>query len=249
MSGHSRWSSIKHKKGIADARRSKLWTKIIRELTVSAREGGGNPDGNPRLRKAIEEAKNANMPSENIEKAIKRGTGQLEGVNYESIVYGGHGPGGVMILVDTLTDNKNRTVSELRKIFSKYNGNLGETSSVNWMFQPIGLIVCDKEKVTEDQIMEVAIESGADDIKEAGNTWEIHVKPSIFEKVKKALQDAQIPIMRSEITMIPQSTVKIEGRDAETMLKLFEALEEHDDVQHVYANFDIDDEILEKFSS
>ncbi|MFH1435285.1 MAG: YebC/PmpR family DNA-binding transcriptional regulator [Pseudomonadota bacterium] len=249
MSGHSKWSSIKHKKGAADAKRSKLWTKVIKELTTAAREGGGDPSGNPRLRKAVDDAKNANMPADNIEKAIKRGTGELEGVTYESVNYGGHGPGGVMVLVETLTDNRNRTVSEIRKIFSKHNGNLGETSSVNWMFSQIGLIVCDKEKVTEDQLLEAALESGADDIKEAGATWEVRVPPAAFESAKEAIQKASIPVMSQEITKIPQNTVKIEGKDAETMLKLFEALEDHEDVQDVYANFDISDEILEKFSS
>ena len=249
MSGHSKWSSIKHKKGAADAKRSKVWTKIIKEMTTAAREAGGDPAGNPRLRKAVDDAKNANMPADNIEKAIKRGTGELEGVTYESVTYGGHGPGGVMVLLETLTDNRNRTVSEIRKIFSKHNGNLGETSSVNWMFSQIGLIVCDKEKVTEDRLLEIVLESGADDIKDTGATWEVHVPPAAFEDVKKALQEASIPVIEQEITMIPQNTVKLEGKDAETMLKLLETLEDHDDAQSVYANFDISDDILEKFSS
>ena len=249
MSGHSKWSSIKHKKGAADAKRSKLWTKVIKEVTTAAKDGGGDPSGNPRLRKAVDDAKAANMPADNIEKAIKRGTGELEGITYESVIYGGHGPGGVMVLLETITDNKNRTVSEIRKIFSKHNGALGETSSVNWIFSQIGLIVCDKEKVTEDQLLEAALESGADDIKDAGATWDIHVPPAAFESVKEALRKASIPVMSQEITMIPQNTIKLEGKDAETMLKLFEALEEHGDAQNVYANFDISDEILEKFYS
>jgi len=249
MSGHSKWASIKHKKGAADARRSKMWTKIIRELTTAAREAGGDPSGNPRLRKAIDDAKGANMPNDNIDKAIKRGTGQLEGISYEEVQYGGIGSGGVMILIDTLTDNKNRTVSEIRKIFSKFNGNLGETSSVNWMFNTTGLIVCDKEKVSEDKLMEVAIEAGAEDIKDVGNAWEVYVGTSSFESVKGAITKAGIELARAEITKIPQNTVKVEGKDAETVLRLFEALEEHDDVQHVYGNFDISDDILEKFSS
>jgi YebC/PmpR family DNA-binding regulatory protein len=249
MSGHSKWSSIKHKKGAADAKRSKAWTKIIKEITTAAREAGGDPNGNPRLRKAIDDAKGANMPADNIDKAIKRGTGELEGVSYEEVQYGGHGSGGVMILVDTLTDNKNRTVSEIRKIFSKFNGNLGETSSVNWMFNLKGLIACDKQKVTEDRLMEVALEGGAEDIKDAGGSWEVTVEPPSFEDVKEALKNAGIPFQRAEITRIPQSTVKVDGKDAETVLKLFEALEDHDDVQNVYANFDIPDDVLEKFSS
>jgi YebC/PmpR family DNA-binding regulatory protein len=249
MSGHSKWSSIKHKKGAADARRSKIWTKIIREITTAAREAGGDPSHNPRLRKAIDDAKAANMPGDNIDKAVKRGTGELEGVAYEEVTYGGHGPAGVMILVETLTDNKNRTVSEIRKIFSKYNGNLGETSSVNWMFNQAGLIVCDKEKTTEEQIMEVAVEAGADDIKDAGSSWEIYAKPAALEAVKEAVKKAGIAVTSAEVTKLPQSTVRVAGKDAETVLKLFEAIEEHDDVQHVYGNFDIDDEILEKFTS
>jgi len=249
MSGHSKWHSIKHKKGAADARRSKIWTKIIREITTAARQGGGDPSHNPRLRKAIDDAKAANMPADNIEKAIKRGTGEIEGVAYEEVTYGGHGPSGVMVLVEAITDNKNRTVSEIRKIFSKYNGSLGETSSVNWMFTPAGLIVCDKEKITEEALMEVAIEAGADDIKDAGSTWEIYTKPQNLEAVKEALTKAGIEIISAEVTKLPQSTVKVTGKDAETVLKLFEAIEEHDDVQHVYGNFDIDEEVMEKFSS
>ena len=249
MSGHSKWSSIKHKKGAADAKRSKVWTKIIREITTATREAGGDPGHNPRLRKAIDDAKGANMPGDNIDKAIKRGTGELEGVSYEEVTYGGHGPAGVMILVETLTDNKNRTVSEIRKIFSKFNGNLGETSSVNWMFNQAGLIACDKQKAPEEKIMEVAIEAGADDIKDAGSSWEIYAKPAVFEAVKEAIKKAGIEISSAEITKFPQTTVRVTGKDAETVLKLFEAIEEQDDVQHVYGNFDIDDEILEKFSS
>lgn len=249
MSGHSKWSSIKHKKGAADARRSKLWSKIIKEITTAARHGGGDPSGNPRLRKVVEEAKSANMPADNIDKAIKRGTGELDGISYEEVQYGGHGAGGVMILVDTLTDNKNRTVSEIRKIFSKFNGNLGETSSVNWMFNQTGLIVCDKEKISEDKLMEVALEGGAEDIKDAGGTWEVYTSLSSFESVKEVIKKAGIPTMSTEITRIPQSTVKVDGKDAETVLKLFESLEEHDDVQQVYANFDIPDEFLERFTS
>jgi len=249
MSGHSKWASIKHKKGAADAKRGKLWTKVIRELTTAAREGGGDPGGNARLRKAIEDAKKANMPSDNIEKAIKRGTGELEGVSYESVVYGGHGPGGVMVLVEGLTDNKNRTVSEIRKIFSKFNGNLGESASVSWLFSQLGLISCDKSAAGEEQLMELAIDAGADDIRDGGSSWDIQVPPAAFDKVKKAIEDAGIAVTRAEITKVPQSTVRVDGRDAETLVKLIDALEEHDDVQNVYANFDIDDEILEKLSS
>ncbi len=249
MSGHSKWSSIKHKKGVADARRSKIWTKIIREITTAAREGGGEAAHNPRLRKAIEDARAANMPADNIEKAIKRGTGEIEGMSYEEVTYGGHGPGGVMILVEALTDNRNRTVSEIRKIFSKFNGTLGETSSVNWMFTTSGFIVCDKGEVSEEKIMDVAIDAGADDIKDAGSSWEIYVKPAAFEAVKEAIKKAGIPIVSAEITKLPQSTVRVTGKEAETVLRLFEAIEEHDDVQHVYGNFDIDDEIMEKFTS
>ena len=248
MSGHSKWSTIRHKKSIMDARRSKLFTKLIREITVAARLGGGDPSGNPRLRRAIEAAKAANMPAENIERAIKKGTGELEGANYEEVVYEGYGPEGVAIMVEVLTDNKKRTVSEIRHLFNKYNGSLGSSGCVSWMFEDKGIIVIDKKEADEDKILEATLDVEVEDIKDAGGEWEVLCSPENFDSVKKAIESAGIKYERAEITKIPQTVVKLEGKSAETLLKLISLLEDHDDVQHVYSNFEISDDIIEKFS-
>ncbi len=245
MSGHSKWASIKHKKMAQDAKRGRLFTKLIREITVAAREGGGNPETNPRLRTAIDRAKEANMPQDNITKAVQRGTGELPGQVFEEIIYEGYGPSGVALMVQVLTDNKNRTSSEIRSIFSRKGGNLAGAGAVAWMFQRKGYILVEKDKVDEEVVMEAAIEAGAEDIKTESKNYEIITAPSDFEKVKNYLKDKNIPIFSAELTMIPNSTVKITGQTAKQVLSLVEALEEHDDVQNVYANFDIPDEEME----
>ncbi len=250
MAGHNKWSSIKHRKAAVDAKRGKIFTKLIREITVAAKTGGGNPETNTRLRAAIAAAKDANMPKDNIEKAIKRGTGELEGVNYEEIKYEGYGPGGAAVLVEVLTDNRNRAASEIRHIFSKNNGSLGESGCVSWLFDKKGLITVSKEVADEDTLFDIAIEAGADDITEAddGKTFEIVCEVSAFEDVKKALSENNISYIEATITMIPQNSVKLTGKDAENMIKLMNALEDSDDVQKVYSNFDIEDSILEQFA-
>ncbi len=249
MSGHSRWAGIKHKKGIADAKRGKLFTKIIREITIAARIGGGSPESNPRLRKAMDDARNANMPSDNIKKAVQRGTGELPGVNYEELTYEGYGPNGVAVMVEATTDNKNRTVGEVRRIFSLNGGNLGESGTVAWVFDSKGLITVEKSKTSEDQLMTVALDAGAEDIKsEDPDVFEIITPPTDFEKVKKALEGAQVPLASGDVTLVPKSYIKLVGADAERMLALMNALEDHDDVKNVYANFDIPKEILEASS-
>ncbi|MBW2056553.1 MAG: YebC/PmpR family DNA-binding transcriptional regulator [Deltaproteobacteria bacterium] len=246
MSGHSKWSSIKHKKGAADAKRGKIFSKLIKEIMVAARLGGGDPAGNPRLRQAILAAKAENMPKENIERAIKKGTGELEGARYEEIAYEGYGPGGVAVLVETLTDNKNRTTADVRHIFSKHGGNLGESGCVSWLFDKKGLIVFDKEKVEEEALMNVVLDAGAEDIHETDREFEVITPPEAQEEVREAVEKANLPYNLAEITMYPQNTVKLEGRDAERMLKLMEALEDSEDVQKVYANFDIPDSVMEE---
>ncbi len=248
MSGHSKWSTIKHKKGAADAKRGKIFTKLIKEVTTAARLGGGDPDGNPRLRKAIDLAKAANMPSDNLERGIKKGTGELEGVVYEELVYEGYGPEGVAIVIECMTDNKNRTVADIRHLFTKYNGNLGENGCVAWMFDKIGLIVIDKPKTSEEQLMEIAIEAGAEDIVEEDQFFEVHTSVETFDAVINAISQAGIETTSSELTRLPQSTVKLEGKPALTMLKLYTLIDDHEDVQNVYANFDIADDIMENFS-
>jgi len=248
MSGHSKWSTIKHKKGAADAKRGKIFTKLIKEVTTAARLGGGDPDGNPRLRKAIDLAKAANMPSDNLERGIKKGTGELEGVVYEELMYEGYGPEGVAIVIECMTDNKNRTVADIRHLFTKYNGNLGENGCVAWMFDKIGLIVIDKPKTSEEQLMEIAIEAGAEDIVEEDQFFEVHTSVETFDAVSNAISKAGIEATSSELTRLPQSTVKLEGKPARTMLKLYTLLDDHEDVQNVYANFDIADDIMENFS-
>jgi len=244
MSGHSKWATIKRAKGAKDAARGKLFGRLIKEITIAAREGGGDPDGNPRLRLAIDRAKAANMPNDNINRAVKRGTGEIEGVNYEEINYEGYGPGGVAFLVETITDNKNRTVAEIRHVFSKHNGNLAENGSVSWKFDRKGVISLPK-KYDEEELMLIAIEAGAEDMSVEDEHFAIVTEATDFETVKKALEDNDIEIEEAEVQMIPQNTLKVEGKDAEGVLRLYEALEDHDDVQNVYADFDIDADVME----
>ena len=248
MSGHSKWSSIKHKKGAADAKRGKIFTKLIKEITVAARMGGGDPEGNPRLRTAIAAAKAENMPKENIERGIKKGSGELEGVSYEEASYDGYGPGGAAVLVDCLTDNKNRSVADIKHIFERHGGNLGEPGCVTWIFEQRGLIVFEKDKVDEEQLIDLALEAGAEDVKEEETEFEVVTAPSDFETVKKAIDDAGFPYTLAEVTKIPKNTVKIEGKKAQQMINLMQAIEDHDDVSHVYSNFDIADDVMEAMS-
>jgi len=244
MSGHSKWHSIKHKKGAADAKRGKIFTRLIREISVAARSGGGDPDMNPRLRKAISDGKSANMPNDNIERAVKRGTGELEGVDYEEITYEAYGPGGVAILIETMTDNRNRTVAEIRHLLSKNNGNLGESGSVAWMFDRKGYIVVSKESRSEEELFELAIEAGAEDLQDDENSFEIFTDQENFESVRDSIKNAGIEAEVAQISMIPQNFIKLEGAEAQQMFKLYEAIDDHDDVQNVYANFDIDESEL-----
>ncbi len=246
MSGHSRWSTIKRKKGVADARKGKIFTKLIKEITVAARIGGGDPNSNARLRTAVTAARQQNMPGDNVDRAIKKGTGELEGVHYEEFTYEGYGPAGTALLVDVMTDNKQRTISEIRHIFTRHNGNLGETGCVAWNFETKGLLALSKDSINEEKLMELALESGADDVREIGNNFEITTDPRKFENVKKKLEDAKLNFIVSEIAKLPKSPVQIEGKQAEQMIKLVEALEDNDDVQHVYTNSDIPDEVMEK---
>jgi len=239
MSGHSKWHSIKHKKGALDAKRGKLFTKFIKEITVAARSGGGDPEGNARLRKAILDAKAGNMPNDTIDRAIRRGTGEEEGVNYEEITYEGYGPAGVALLIESMTDNRNRTVAEIRHIFSKNGGNLGESGSVGWLFDKKGYIVVEKAAKSEEELFELAIEAGADDLRDDEDNFEIITSPDAFDSVLSAVRAAGIEPQVAEVEMVPQNYIKLEGADARQMLKLMEALEDHDDVQKVSANFDI----------
>ena len=245
MSGHSKWHTIKHKKGALDAKRGKLFTRLIKEITVASRLGGGKQEDNPRLRKVVLEAKGANMPNDTIDKAIKRGTGELEGVNYEEITYEGYGPGGVAVLIDTVTDNRNRTVAEMRHLFSKNGGNLGESGSVGWMFDKKGYIIVDKAAKSEDELFELAIEAGADDVKDDGESFEVLTAPDSFDHVLEAVKAAGIEPQAAEVAMIPQNYIHLEGAEAKQMLKLYDALDDHDDVQKVSANFDINDDDVE----
>jgi YebC/PmpR family DNA-binding regulatory protein len=249
MSGHSKWSTIKHKKGAADAKRGKVFTKLIKEITVAARTGGGEPGGNPRLRSAITAAKAENMPKDNIDRAIKKGTGELPGVSYEEATFEGYGPGGVAVLVEILTDNRKRIVADIRHVFSKSGGNLGEAGCVAWMFSKKGLMVFEKDKVDEEKLMDAALEAGAQDVRETDKEYEVTCEPGDFESVRKQLEQAQLKPLYAEITMVPQSTVKLSGKEAQQMLRLMESLEDSDDVQHVYANFDISDAELEQLSA
>ena len=245
MSGHSKWATIKHKKAATDAKRGKMFTRIIKEIMIAARAGGGDADANPRLRKAVTDAKAASMPADNIKRAIMRGTGELEGGQIDEIMFEGYGPGGAAVLVMVATDNRNRTVSEIRHAFSKNGGNLGEQGSVSWMFERKSQIIVDGEKATEDQLMAVALDAGADDIRDQDGAWEILSGPEAHEAVLQALEKAGIPNESAEIAMIPKNTVKLEGKAAQNMLKLYDALEEHDDVQNVYGNYEIDEAEVE----
>jgi YebC/PmpR family DNA-binding regulatory protein len=245
MSGHSKWHTIKHKKGAADAKRGKVFTRIIKELTVAARHGGGDPNMNPRLRTVVADAKAANMPRENIERAIRRGTGEEPGVMYEEITYEGYGPGGVALMIESLTDNKNRTVGEIRHLLGKYNGNLGSENSVAWMFDRKGQVLVEKGIVEEETLLDVALEAGADDVSDSGGVWEVVSTPDAFEAVRDAIKGLDIELASAEVAMLPQNLVKVEGKEAQQMLKLMEAIEDHDDVQHVWANFDIEEKEIE----
>jgi len=245
MSGHSKWHTIKHKKGALDAKRGKLFTKLIKEITVAARSGGsGDPTTNARLRKAINDAKAANMPNDTIDRATKWGTGELEGVNYDEISYEGYGPGGVAVMVEVMTDNRNRTVSEIRHIFSKNGGNLGESGSVAWMFNRKGQIIIDAAAKGEDEMLELALESGAEDMVSDGSSYQVLTAPDDFHAVLEGIRKAGIEPLSAEVTMVPQNTIKLEGAAANQMLKLYDALDDHEDVQNVSSNFEVDDELL-----
>jgi YebC/PmpR family DNA-binding regulatory protein len=248
MSGHSKWHSIKHKKGAADARRGKLFSSLIKEITVAARMGGGDPDGNPRLRTVIAAAKSHNMPAENIKRAVQKGTGELPGLSYEDALYEGYGPGGVAVLVEAVTDNKNRTVSEIRHVFAKNGGNLGQSGCVAHMFQRQGLILIDKSITDEDHLMTVALEAGAEDLREVGEVFEVYTSPQDYEAVLEEIRRHNLAVASSDLSMIPLSTLRLEGKPAQQMLRLMESLEDHDDVQKVFANFDIEDAELEAAS-
>ncbi len=241
MSGHSKWATIKHKKGALDAKRGKIFTRLIKEITIAAKGGGGDPDGNPRLRTAIAAAKAENMPADNIKRAVQRGTGELEGVNYEDITYEGYGPGGAAVIVRVLTDNKNRAVSEIRHAFSKNNGNLGETGSVGYMFSKKGLITVPADGVSEDKLTEIALEAGAEDLAQEGETWEITTSPEDFDAVLAAIKAAKLATEVAEVTLIPSVYTKLEGTQATAMLRLLDVLEDLDDTQNVYSNFDMDE--------
>ena len=246
MSGHSRWAGIKHKKAAIDAKRGKLFTKVIRELSVAAREGGGNLEHNARLRKVVDAARQANMPQDNIKKAIQRGTGELPGVIYEELLYEGYGPAGVAMLVEITTDNKNRTASDIRKVFSDYNGNMGESGCVSWMFSKKGCLRVERSKFDEEKLLTLALDAGADDLNsDDEDSFEVYTKPENFESCKQALETNHVPIESAELSFIPQTYIQLTGHDAQQMLKLMDALEEHDDVKNVYANFDISKEEME----
>ena len=245
MSGHSKWATTKHKKALVDAKRGKLFTKLIREITVAAKSGGGGPEANPRLRVAMQKAREANMPGDTIDRAVKKGTGELEGVVYEEVIYEGYGPGGVAILVEAVTDNKNRTSSELRNLFSKRGGNLAGAGSVGWIFKKKGYFLIDKQGVDEEQLLTLVLENGAEDMRAEGNTFEITCEAKDFERLKGILQRSPFKVQTTELTMLPSSHVKVEGDAARQLLQLIESLEDHDDVQNVYANFDIPEEILQ----
>jgi YebC/PmpR family DNA-binding regulatory protein len=245
MSGHSKWHTIKHKKGAADAKRGKVFTRIIKELTVAARSGGGDPDSNPRLRTIVAEAKANNMPRENIERAIRRGTGEEPGVTYDEVTYEGYGPGGVALMIETLTDNKNRTVGEIRHLLSKHAGNLAAENSVAWMFTRKGQIVVEKGSVDEDKLLSAALDAGADDMNDDESGWEIVCAPESFEAVRDAVKGLGVEPASAAVAMVPQNYVKLVGKEAQQMLRLMEAIEDHDDVQHVWANFDVEEKEIE----
>jgi YebC/PmpR family DNA-binding regulatory protein len=248
MSGHSKWATIKHKKGALDAKRGKVFTRLIKEISIAAKNGG-DPDSNPRLRTAIAAAKAENMPADNIKRAIQRGTGELPGATYEEFTLEGYGPGGVALMLDINTDNRNRTVSEIRHLFGKNGGNMAEAGAVSWMFHKKGDIVVTKSAANEDDLMGIVLEAGAEDLRDDGENWEVVTDPAGFEPVVEALKKAGIQPVSAEVAMIPQNYIKLEGQHATTMIRLIEALEEHDDVQHVHSNFDIDQKLLEEVAS
>ena len=245
MSGHSKWHTIKHKKGAADAKRGKVFTRIIKELTVAARNGGGDPDSNPRLRTVIADAKAVNMPADNIKRAIQRGTGELPGVSYEEVTYEAYGPGGAALIIEVLTDNRNRTVGELRHTLTKYGGNLGETNSVAWMFHKKGYIVIEKAKASEDTLLAAALDAGADDLRDDGDSWEVVTPPEVFQPVLDAIKALGIETVAAEIAMLPQNYVKLEGKPAQQMVKLMDILEDHEDSKKVWSNADIEEKEIE----
>lgn len=244
MSGHSHWSSIKHKKAAVDTKRGKLWSKLSKNIIVAARGGGGDADMNPRLRLAIDKAKGANMPKDTIEKAVKKGTGELGGISYEEITYEGYGPSGVAIMTQVLTDNRNRTAPEIKKLFERSGGNMGTTNSVAWMFSLKGLFVIADKEVTEDALMEIALEAGAEDIQHEGEFFTVTTDPNAYDAVKAALAEGEIPVQNGELSMIPSTTVTLDAENGKRVLRLMEALDDHDDVQNVYANFDISDDVM-----
>ena len=246
MSGHSKWHNIRLKKEKVDQVRGKLFSKLAREIAVAAKEGGGDPDGNPRLRTAIDHAREAGMPNDNIQRAIQRGAGGAEGATFETITYEGYAPGGVAVLVEVLTDNRNRAASDVRNLFTRYGGALSEAGSVSWMFDRQGLITIDRSKAKEDDVLSPALEAGAEDVRTSGDVYEIVTPPDRFFKVKQAVERARLPIVSADIMMVPKTTVRVEGKEAQHVLRLMEALEDHDDVQHAYANFDVPDEILQQ---
>ncbi len=249
MSGHSKWSTIKRKKGANDAKRGKIFTRLIKEITVAARSGGGDPEGNPRLRSAISSAKSENMPKDNISRAIKKGTGEIAGEVYDEIMYEGYGPGGVAVLVECLTDNRNRTVADVRHYFAKSNGNLGESGCVGWMFDKKGLMLVDKESISEDELMDKALEAGADDVVEEDSEFQVFTVPEDFDDVRGALEEVGVTFLEASISMVPQNIVNVtDEKVGRALLKLIDSLEDHDDVQNIFANFDIDDELMEQLS-
>jgi len=249
MSGHSKWSTIKHKKALKDQRKGKLFTKFIKEITIAARLGGGDVNANPRLRTAVQTARENSMPNDNIERAIKKGTGELEGVHYEEVQYEGYGPGGVAIMASALTDNRNRTVAEIRRVFEKHGGSIGTSGCVAWMFHKRGLITVDKDKVDEDRLMEVSLDAGADDVNDGGDSFEVVTSPESFEAVKAALEKAGVSTASAEVAMVPQNTVQVTGKEAAQTMKLLEELDDHDDMQSVASNADFPAEELEQLSA
>jgi YebC/PmpR family DNA-binding regulatory protein len=249
MSGHSKWHNIRLRKGKQDAERGKIFTKLAREIIVAAKAGGGNPDTNLRLRIAIQKARDASMPQENIKRAIQRGTGEIEGAHYEEVTYEGYGPGGVAVLVECLTDNRNRTVADLRAIFSKCGGSMGESGCVAWLFQPKGIVSIPAEAASEDDVLMAVMDAGAEDVKTEGDTIEVVCPPEALHGVRQALTDAGIPFTMAELSMVPQNTVSVEGKEASQVLRLMDQLEDHDDVQHVYSNFDIPDEVMQEIGA
>jgi len=248
MSGHSKWATIKRKKGATDAARGKVFTKLIREIVTAARMGGGDADGNPRLRKAIAYARAQQMPADNIKRAVQRGTGEIEGANYDEVLYEGTGPGGTLFLVEGMTDNRNRTAAELRKVFEKHNGAMGGSGTAQWAFDRLGVITLDKSAVSEEQLMEAAVEAGADDYRDEGDVWSVYTPPEQLDSVSTALETAKLPLQESKLAFVPKNKKDVTGRDAEVCLNLLDALDEHDDSQNVFADFDISDEEMERIS-